>query len=176
MYVYGGDGNCPGWARSKINLPNKLVTESRWKVWRANDLSDGGLTIYKNDFSTYYTGVDYGYFTFDSARCGTQNQNSFWPQPCVAGVKLPPYWQDTWFRQKLFYDGSSSSNNVKYIRDQGSGEESITHTASATSENLRLNIGPAAWGGEPNHRFYSDWIFVRKYASSEPTVNIGAEE
>ena len=184
LYVYGGDGDCPGWARSKVDLPNKLITESRWKVWRPGSSScsmfgscqeEGGLYVQKYDYSTYYTGIEYDYYTYSG--CNASNAPSFYPHPCTAGVKLAGYWDNIWFRQKLYYDGTSASNNVKFIRQQNGGsEESITHTASQTTENLRLNIGPEAWFSEPNHRFYSDWIFVRKYASSEPTVNIGAEE
>ena len=182
LYVYGGDANCPGWARSKVDLPNKLITESRWKVWRHGGSNcsphcqeEGGLYVQKYDYSTYYTGIEYDNYTYSG--CNASNAPSFYPHPCTAGVKLAGYWDNIWFRQKLYYDGTSASNNVKFIRQQNGGsEESITHTASQTTENLRLNIDPRAWFGEPNHRFYSDWIFVRKYASSEPTVNIGAEE
>ena len=175
LNVYAGDGGVGGigWARSLIDLPNKIAVESSAKVWRANDYTLGALRLYNSYFNESYAGVSYNYYMYSSppyAGCAWDNHDSFSPEPCITGVKISPYWQDIWFRQSLAYDGSSTLNNVKYVRDKGTGKETIYTNASATTQNLRLYIQPWAWYSSPTNKLYFDWLAVRRYSAIEPTV------
>ncbi|MEK7309664.1 MAG: DUF2341 domain-containing protein [Planctomycetota bacterium] len=185
LNVYAGNGNCPGWAKSKVNLPNKIVVETRQRVVRYNDYTLGTFKILNSSSGAEVAGVVYDYYIWSGSPGDAWygwyvNRDSFAPLPLpipnVPVRNLTPYWNDTWFTQKLFYDGTSSANNFKYVRDKGTGEESIVHTATATSENLRINFQPWAWWDQPNNRFYIDWVFVRKYVAVEPSVSLGAPE
>jgi hypothetical protein len=182
MHVYGGDGNAPGWLHSKADLPNKITVESRWKVHRNNDSALGGLWISNADYSIGVTGVVYNYYTYnDTAPRGAyafKNQDSFYLDPMSEKTaKLKPYWHDVWFSQSLSYDGTSFADNVRYARNKiNEPMESITHTASVTTTNLRLVITPWAWYSAPNHLFYCDWIAVRKHLFPEPVSVVSTTE
>jgi tetratricopeptide (TPR) repeat protein len=181
LHVYGGDTNAPGWARSKTSLSNKLVLESKIKVFHANNNTAGGFVISDDpnitDYGAGIAGIDYIYWIPNDGLIWAQNHNSFAPLPVTTGIKLPVYWRNTWFRQKLYYDGTKNQNNVRYIRDKGQGEEEITHSALTAKPQMKILFQPWAWwfGKDPTNKFYIDWIFVRKYGFPDPTATIGTD-
>jgi len=72
---------------------------------------------------------------------------------------------DVWRRLTIKYSASA----VQYIVDGKLDAEETTHIPST---DMRLQFG----ADNPNIYVKLDWILVRKYASPEPSVSVGAEE
>ena len=177
MHVYAGDGNALGWLLSRVDLPNCITVEGRWKVQYKNRYAMGGLTLCDPPFGGGFAGIEYNYYFYDKgvSREVMASRDSFCAVPLKAGAKLGPYWQDTWFRQRLSYDGTGAERNLLITRDRGEGEEKLIHTARRSEGPLRIRICPWAWYAEPNHRFMIDWLAVRSYAPGrlETTLSLG---
>ena len=181
MHVYGGDNNALSWLRSRVDLPIQITVDGRWKLERNNRYALGGLKLFSQDAPkpawSRNPGIEHDYYFYEESDRThlVANRDSFCPTPLLAGVKLAPYWHKIWFRQRLSYDGTAAERNLVIARDKGEGEEKLAHTARRFDAPLRLNIHPWAWNAGPNHRFFIDWIAVRRYVPGplEITVSVG---
>lgn len=177
LHVFGGDWNAQGWVKSKQDLPNRIAVHCRIRLERSNDYARGGIgLIRRSQFNTVkslfpgVTGVEFNHFTYPGKY--PRNRQCFFILPEEEGVKLAPYWRDTWFDQTLVYDSRATDHNVRYHRRRDDEHQQIAHTAPATEEPLRLLIQPWAWFSEPNHRFYIDWIAVRPITDHQPEARL----
>jgi len=152
------------WLKSNIDLPNNLAIESKMQVHAGTNYS-GAFRIQDVGFSQTYAGVRYDYYNHDDSSCMYSNYDSFYPLPCVEGIKLSPFWDTIWFRQSLGYEGDTGK--IKLVRNKGDGDEVIAHTGPVCNESTRLYFNPYGWW--TGHYIYIDWVGVRKYTDSEPT-------
>ena len=176
LYVYAGDGSCPGYARSLVNMDNAIVVKQYMKTDRVNDYELAGFYVTDSSFN-WFTGVRYNYYTSNDATCYYTNRDSFIPMPCVVSEKLTPYWKDTWFYQTMKTIGSSTW--TYYKRDDGTTIQEATYTGytpNATSGSTRIRYAPWAWFNNPNSKIMVDWVYARKYADPEPTVEVIATD
>jgi len=161
------------WLRSKINTPWKIAVESVKQVHYANQYYVAGMCIANLTYETCLAGINYDYYFYaPDANCYYYNRDSFQPLPCLTGVKLSPFWQDTWFRESLCYTGNNGA--IKYIRNRGLGDEIITHTGIVYTDSTRLHFWPYGWW--TGHYQYIDWIAVRRYNSPEPSFSSAGSE
>jgi len=181
MHVYGGNEHALSWLQSRVDLPIQITVDGRWKLERKNRYAVGGLRLFPRNHqrprSPTHPGIEYDYY-FNEKSDRTHlmaNRDSFAPTPLLTGVKLSPYWHKVWFRQRLSYDGTAAQRNLVIARDKGEGEEKLAHTVRRRDAPLRLCIHPWAWGAGPNHRFFIDWIAVRRYVPGplDITVSVG---
>ena len=162
---------------STVPLPNSVSLESRMKLVRKNRYVIGHTDLVRAP-RRGLAGIEYNYYMQDHKTedmrgvVRTANKDSFYPYPFEYGPKLPGYWQDTWFRQRLSYSGMSPGRNLVIGRDRGKGEETIVHAA-------RQHAGPVyvqlhTWGAwrPGTHLMYVDWILVRRYQPGPLVVTV----
>jgi hypothetical protein len=177
MHVRGGDNHGPGWLRS-VDLPNRVAIESRFKVERKTNHCVGGLRLQGQEKLS--VGIDYNFYDYKPDRVTSGNRDSFaihfhaFPNAEKAGVKLPGFWRNVWFTQRLSYDGSSASRNLVYARDKGEGDgpERIAADVPQTRSPVRINIEPWGWSRSPVQLFEVDWIAARNYAPVRLEVTV----
>jgi len=80
-------------------------------------------------------------------------------------------YSNTWFFMRFKLSGSNAWGYLKNLDTGVETTTSITNFATLTSPG---RLGPGVWNVETVNRV--DWFRVRKYASAEPTYEIGEEE
>jgi len=87
-----------------------------------------------------------------------------------------PEWDNLWIRVKTEYFHADKATKTTFVYPDGSGYV-LGPTAAGTKQlsAIYIQIYYAEWVGSGNSVLF-DWVFVRKYASVEPSVSVGAEE
>ncbi|MHC4252943.1 MAG: DUF2341 domain-containing protein [Planctomycetota bacterium] len=182
MHVQGGDNLAKGWLTSLVDLPNRVAVESRMKVDRKNDYCKGGLRIRGQGKEKLSVGIDYNFYSYEAERMTFANRDSFavhfndYPNPERAGVRLPGFWRDVWFRQRLAYDGTSAPLNLVYARDKGDGLERLAADVPQTRSSVRISVEPWAYYRWPTQFFQIDWIAARNYSPVRLEATVSGPE
>ena len=183
MCIAGGQRKkkLPAWIMTKRLLPRRLIIENRFKLERTSDSVGGGIAIVKAACKIDASGSPGGYalvnfhYNFQK-RWRRVRTNSVW---IYSGARpysrssVSPYWRNEWFRQSHYYDGTSSSRNVLYVRNKDGEEQRAALSAPAVLGNVRLHIWPVGDGEGPRHYFLIDWIAVRNYARPDVVAVVG---
>jgi uncharacterized protein DUF2341 len=181
LTVSGGDNNHMGWASWKQPLPNRLTIEMRLRVVRSGSVSRGHIALYPEgekpnmrgtNLRGGLAGIAYDYDTYNGARLNI-NPKTFHPIPVKKGVTIGPYWNKTWFRQTIAYDGTSKKDNLRLVCDSGTERKELVHTARPTTKRVRLYMNPWCW---TRSLIEVNWIAVRPYTTREPKATLGREE
>jgi len=180
LTVSGGDNNHLGWLDLSRLLPGRLIIEARLKAVRGRMGMHGGMALFaENETCSHQgwsirrglAGIDYNYDPYNRGK-NNPNPKSFGLIPLKQGVKLTPFWNDTWFRQTLAYDGTAARDNIRFVRDKDGKPETLVHTGRRTDRRVKLVIQPWSW---TRAQIEVDWIAVRPFAAKEPTVSVGDE-
>ncbi len=178
MHVYGGDMTALGWLHARKPLPNQLSLDGRWRLEPQSNNVVGKVKLCRSNYRALYAGVQLNYFSDHTASnpMTIENRDSFFPLKGEKGVKLAPYWKDTWFHLRLSYDGRGEERNFVLTRDRGKGEEKLDYTARPSREPVWLSINPWAYGAAPNDRILIDWIAGRAYVPGPLEITVSGED
>ena len=180
MEVSGGNNNRLGWLDLRRLLPGRLIIEARLKVVRGRMGMHGGMALFAADQTCSHqgwtlrrglAGIEYNYDPYNRGE-NNPNPKSFCPTPLKQGLKLTPFWNDTWFRQTLAYDGAAERDNIRFVRAKDGEEETLVHTGRRTNRRVKLVIQPWSWS---RARIEIDWIAVRPFVAKEPIASVGDE-
>ncbi|HBX51539.1 MAG TPA: hypothetical protein DEH02_10785 [Bacteroidales bacterium] len=164
-------------ARVKIfsalnTLPYQIRLISKKRVFRSNTYFMGMMVLRS---ATLDVGVMYDFDNYSGDGCQYTNRDAFIPIPCSTGKKISSFWQNTWFREEMTWDGAASSNNYYLSRFDGTTFQDInTYTAPTFSSNsFYLEFDPYGWW--TGHYMDVDYIAVAKFISNEPPASLGTE-
>lgn len=158
---------------TKVDIPINIVVEQKFKIGtyadsantNRNRLLIGNVTL---------SGVSDHSISDKSSSPTAPTVQYYWGSFTGTATTL-----DTWLRNVRKVYGTTGANNstyewTTYIYSTGATEFSRSVTATTTTPvRAAILMGDPGQGGD----IYTDWIFVRKYASSEPSVGTaGAEE
>jgi len=163
-----------GWAyiESKDITENEFVWETRYKVTKRYEIHEIlGIDRNRIKIKGVNIGGDYGIFGgYSYQRPDLEYFWNGWNDP------PPGATQNSWMKsiETLSSNGSEFSWNVK--RESGFSEFSKnTSATSSTEKNIVLQCGDIDDCGYVGD-LYSDYVFVRKYTSNEPTTSLSDEE
>ncbi|NTW32217.1 MAG: DUF2341 domain-containing protein, partial [Bacteroidetes bacterium] len=157
---------------ANVTLPSQIRLISKKRAHYGNSYYFGRMTVSNG---TIDVGASYAYDSYSGDGCHYSNFNSFYPVPCSAGQKMTPFWQDTWFREEIKWDGAAATNNYYLSRYDGATFQDInTFTApTCSTNNFHLFFSPYGWW--TGHYIDVDYVAAAKYISNEPTVSFGTE-
>ncbi|MFO7900881.1 MAG: DUF2341 domain-containing protein [Planctomycetota bacterium] len=184
MRVSGSDSNSPGWLRLERPLPNRVTIGARMRVTRHDVYTKGGVGLFPEGEvpaeniqdrlrDRVLAGVEYNYFAYHTKEKRIAPK-TFCPVPPKKGVSLCPFWNDTWFRQSLSYDGTADGNNVRLTCSSEKEKKSLVHTGHRTEKRVQIVFAPWCWAGS-RAVYEIDWIHARPLAAREPKCAVGEE-
>lgn len=155
---------------TKVDLPINIVVEQKLKIGTYADSANTNRNRFLIGNVTLSGVSDQGVFDNSS----NQTIQYYWGAYTGTATTL-----DTWLRNVRKVYGTTGANSstyewTTYIYSTGATEFSRSVTATTTTP---VRVGLPSGDSGQGMDLYTDWVFVRKYASSEPSVGTaGAEE
>ena len=159
------DGNREGWKAPAYQFRPGFIYESKKKFSATdNGIQVDGLNNFDGDSTLHNFEA-----TINQFRTYNEGTGTITDMADLADKR------DVWHIIRILWK-SASEAKCEVLNEDYSLDTSATHTTNVPDENNLVPFfrGNAYSGNSCTH--YWDWIRVRKYASPEPTVEVGAEE
>ena len=200
LYGYGTNEDSDIW-RATYNSSNG-PDYMKWELSGSPSIASGEVILTDDDqltssntfgFETIVTAKSkadeqdssfVGYYTDANNRFQLQNSDSgsnddfdnIMIYPLKSGASSGWVLNDGWNDFRNTYYQYTIKRISTSLMEYSQGANSNTYTNSAYIPTGDMSVGVYVWDSSQESTLTSDWIFVRKYAATEPTTSLGSEE